>query len=79
MKPMGLVLVIFSLSLIFHSLIPDLSAIAQVDNTTVIITSNKGTNSQVLYNGTGIMQNTSGIIDDAIYALKESFRSLFGK
>jgi hypothetical protein len=30
-------------------------------------------------NSTGIMQNTSGMIDDALDALKDSFGSFFGK
>jgi hypothetical protein len=72
-------LVIFSIPLVLHVLIPYISAFSQSDNTTEMITSNKSTNPEVLYNGTGIMQNTSGIIDDAIDALKESFGPFFGK
>lgn len=79
MRRIGLILVIFFLSLILHNLIPNPSAFAQVDNTTAMITLNNITNSEVLFNGTTIMRNTSGLIDDAIYALKESFRSFFGK
>jgi len=75
----SLVLAILSFSLMLLTLIPNPSAYTQVDNTAPKITSNITANVGVQHNGTGIMQNTSGILDDAIYALKESIRSLFGK
>lgn len=51
----------------------------QTDKTTDIFTSNKSTNARALSNGTGIMHNTTGMIDDALDELRDSFRSLFGK
>ena len=72
-------LVIFSISLVIHASVLNLSSFSQLDNTTTTTTSNGSANPEVQNNRTGIMQNTSGIVDDAINALKESFGTLFGK
>jgi len=59
--------------------IPYHSILAQIDNTTGLVTPNNDTNSGGLSNDSGIMHNTTGIIDDAFDALKDSFGSFFGK
>jgi hypothetical protein len=71
-------LVIFSISLAVYILTPNPYTFGQIDNTTGIVMSNNSTNPIVLSNGTGIMHNTTGIIDDALDALRDSFRSFFG-
>jgi len=53
--------------------------LAQIDNTTGLVTPNNDTNTGGLSNDSGIMHNTTGIIDDAFDALKDSFGSFFGK
>ena len=59
--------------------IPYHSILAQTDNTTRLVTPNNDTNTGGLSNDSGIMHNTTGIIDDAFDALKDSFGSFFGK
>jgi len=59
--------------------IPYHSILAQIDNTSGLVTSNNDTNTGGLSNDSGIMHNTTGIIDDAFDALKDSFGSFFGK
>jgi hypothetical protein len=59
--------------------IPYHSILAQIDNTTGLVTPNNDTNTGGLSNDSGIMHNTTGIIDDAFDALKDSFGSFFGK
>jgi hypothetical protein len=53
------------------------SALAQINSTTGP-TDNKTTTAGDLTNGNGIMHNTTGIIDDAFDALKDSFGTFFG-
>lgn len=73
-------LVIFSLSLAVYELVPYISALGESYYVTEIISSNGTTHaSELSSNGTGIMHNTSGMIDDAFDALKDSFGSFFGK
>lgn len=80
MKRISLALLtVFSISLVIHVSDPCLPAFAQLDNASKIISTNESTNPEVLNNQTRIMENTSGIIDDAIDALKESFGPFFGK
>ena len=59
--------------------IPYHSILAQIDNTTGLVTPNNDTNTGGLSNDSGIMHNTTGVIDDAFDALKDSFGSFFGK
>ena len=59
--------------------IPHHSILAQIHNTTGLVTPNNDTNTGGLSNDSGIMHNTTGIIDDAFDALKDSFGSFFGK
>ena len=59
--------------------IPYYSILAQINDSTGLVTPNNDTNTGALSNGSGIMHNTTGIIDDAFDALKDSFGSFFGK
>lgn len=59
--------------------IPHHSILAQIDDTTGLVTPNNDTNSGGLSNDSGIMHNTTGMIDDAFDSLKDSFGSFFGK
>ena len=59
--------------------IPHYSILAQINDTTGLVTPNNDTNTGALSNGSGIMHNTTGIIDDAFDSLKDSFGSFFGK
>lgn len=52
--------------------------IANNDTELVVETTDKGS-AESLNNATRIMENTSGMIDDAFDALKDTFRSFFGK
>jgi hypothetical protein len=72
-------LVIISISLAVHMLFPNPYTFGQVDNYTGIVTPENNTNTGGSSNDSGIMQNTSGMIDDAFDALKDSFGSFFGK
>jgi hypothetical protein len=55
------------------------SILAQIDDTTGLVTPNNDISTAGFSNDTGIMHNTTGIIDDAFDALKDSFGSFFGK
>jgi hypothetical protein len=44
-----------------------------------IFTSNKSMATETIPNSTGIMKNTSGLLDDAFDALRNTFGSFFGK
>jgi hypothetical protein len=59
--------------------IPHHSVFAQIDDSTGLVTPKNDTNTGGFSNDTGIMHNTTGMIDDAFDALKDSFRSFFGK
>jgi hypothetical protein len=59
--------------------IPYHSILAQINDTTGLVTPNNDTNTGGFSNDSGIMHNTTGIIDDAFDALKDSFGSFFGK
>lgn len=61
------IIVAFSISLALHFSIPSHSVFGQVNNT----------NETLTLNDTRIMENTSGVIDDAFDALKDSFGSFF--
>jgi hypothetical protein len=69
---------ILTLSLCFalQLAIPHYSIMAQVDNSAGI---NGDANTAGVTNDSGIMHNTTGMIDDAFDALKDSFGSFFGK
>ena len=69
----------FSISLALHLSIPHESVFGQVDNTTETLILNNNMSNGTSSNNTGIMQNTSGMVDDAFDALKDSFGSFFGK
>ena len=64
------IFVAFSICLALHLSISHHSVFGQVDN---------NTNETLTLNDTRVMENTSGIIDDAFDALKDSFGSFFGK
>jgi len=53
--------------------------LAQINDTTGIVTPSNDTSTGALSNDSGIMHNTTGIVDDAFDALKDSFGSFFGK
>ena len=59
--------------------IPHHSILAQINDTTGLVTPNNDTTTGALSNTSGIIHNTTGIIDDAFDALKDSFGSFFGK
>ena len=59
--------------------IPHHSILAQINDTTRLVTPNNDTTTGALSNDSRIMHNTTGIIDDAFDALKDSFGSFFGK
>ncbi len=61
------IMVAFSICLALYLSIPHNSVFAQVNNT----------NESLILNDTRIMENTSGVIDDAFDALKDSFGSFF--
>jgi hypothetical protein len=74
------VMVILALSVILDLLIPYDYVYAQVNQTggnTIFTPKNNMSNGTS--NNTGIMKNTSGIIDDAFDALKDTFGSFFAK
>ena len=49
------------------------------NNTALEFMTNKNMSSDMLNDTPRIMQNTSGMIDEAFDALKDTFKSLFGK
>jgi hypothetical protein len=73
------IILTLSISIALQLSIPHHSILAQIDNTTGLVTPNNDTNTGGLSNDSGIMHNTTGIIDDAFDALKDSFGSFFGK
>jgi hypothetical protein len=73
------IILTISIYIALQLLIPYHSILAQIDNTTGLVTPNNDTNTGGLSNDSGIMHNTTGIIDDAFDALKDSFGSFFGK
>ena len=72
------IMLAFSIYLALHLSIPHHSVFGQAENTneTLILNNNTSTGTS---NTTRIMENTSGMIDDAFDALKDSFGSFFGK
>jgi hypothetical protein len=67
-----------SIFLAFHLSIPHDSVFGQEDNTTTeLSTPNNNESTETSSNNTHIMENTSGMIDDAFDALKDSFGSFF--
>ena len=73
------IMVAFSICLALHLSIPHHSVFGQVDNNTETFILNDNMSNGTSSNNTGIMQNTSGMVDDAFDALKDSFGSFFGK
>jgi hypothetical protein len=69
------VFICISLAIFILSPIP--YAFGQIDNTTGIVTPDNNSNTNGSSNEGGIMENTSGVIDDAFDALKDSFGSFF--
>ena len=64
---LAIIIVAFSICLALHLSISHHSVFGQVNNT----------NETLTLNDTRIMENTSGVIDDAFDALKDSFGSFF--
>lgn len=73
------IMVAFSICLALHLSITHHSVFGQVDNNTETFILNDNMSNGTSSNNTGIMQNTSGMVDDAFDALKDSFGSFFGK
>lgn len=73
------IMVAFSICLALHLSIPHHSVFGQLDNTTETFVINNNMSTETSSNNTGIMENTSGMVDDAIDVLKDSFGSFFGK
>jgi len=73
------VMVAFSICLALHLSIPHHSVFGQADNNTEALILNNNISTGTSSNTTRIMENTSGMVDDALDALKESFGSFFGK
>jgi hypothetical protein len=73
------IILTLSISIALQLSTPHNSALAQADDTTGLVTPDNNTNTGGLSNDSGIMHNTTGIIDDAFDALKDSFGSFFGK
>ena len=72
-------MVAFSMCLALHLSSHHHSVLGQVDNTNETLILNNNMRNGTTSNNTGIMQNTSGMVDDAFDALKDSFGSFFGK
>ena len=72
-------LLMFLSSVAIHVFTSNHYTYGQTDKTSDIVMSNNSTGTRVLSNDTGIMHNTTGIIDDAIDGIRDTFRSLFGK
>lgn len=49
------------------------------NDTELVVEPTDNTSAEPLNNATRIMENTSGMIDDAFNALKDTFNSFFGK
>lgn len=74
---LAIILIIFLFATIH---MPILHSVFGLVNDTIEITKpNSDINTGGLSNDSGIMHNTTGIIDDAFDALKDSFGSFFGK
>jgi len=73
------IMVAFSICLALHLSIPHHSVLGQVNNTNETLILNENMSTGTSSNDTRIMENTSGMIDDAFDALKDSFGSFFGK
>ena len=75
------VIVTLGLFLILDLAIPyhNVFAVNQTEEKTLIPNNNMTAGAGTPPNSTGIMQNTSGIIDDAIDAIKNSVSSFFKK
>ena len=73
------IIMAFSICLALHLSIPHHSVFGQADNTTEIFRLNNNMAAGTSSNTTGLMGNTSGMIDEAFDALKDSFGSFFGK
>lgn len=73
------IMVAFSICLALHLSISNHSVFGQEDNTTELFTPNNNVSTGTFSNTTRIMENTSGVIDDAFDALNDSFGSFFGK
>lgn len=73
------IVVAFSIYLALHLSIPHLSVFGQVNNTNETLILNENMSTGTSSNSTRIMENTSGMIDDAFDALRDSFGSFFGK
>jgi len=74
-----LTILTISLNLAFQISAPHHSVFGQQDNTTESLILNNNISTGTSSNTTRIMENTSGMIDDAFEALKDSFGSFFGK
>ena len=70
------IILTLSIYLALQVAIPLHSIIAQVEDSSG---TNSDSNTAGLTNDSGIMHNTTGMIDDAFDALKDSFGSFFGK
>ena len=73
--------IMIALLVILDLIIPFDYVNAQVNQSgqKTIFTSNNNMNAGTTSNTTGIMKNTSGMLDDAFDALRNSFGSFFGK
>ena len=73
--------IMIAFSVILALVIPFDYVNAQVNQSgqKTIFTSNNNMNAGTTSNTTGIMKNTSGMLDDAFDALRNSFGSFFGK
>ena len=74
-----LTILTISLNLALQILVPYHPVFGQPDNSTESLILNNNISSGTSSNTTRIMENTSGMIDDAFEALKDSFGSFFGK
>jgi hypothetical protein len=72
-------MVAFSMCMALHLSIPHQSVLGQENNTNETLMLNENMSTGTSSNTTRIMENTSGMIDDAFDALKDSFGSFFGK
>jgi hypothetical protein len=73
------IIVAFSIYLALHLSIPHHTVLGQVDNPNETLIVNNNLSTGTSSNNTRIMENTSGMVDDAFDALKDSFGSFFGK
>ena len=73
------IMVVFSIYLVLHLSISHHPVFGLMENTIETFVQNSNMSTGTSSNTTRIMENTSGMIDDAFDALKESFGSFFGK